>query len=73
MKVRIERNVPLMGSCFFCLFVDDKYLTCEQFKLNEPEDSIYNEEKSFENILKKAKLIEAGMTDYKTIVYEHQI
>lgn len=68
MKAEIKRVVEPTGACWF--IVESEAGTHHYaFKENQPEDSVWNEERNYKRALEMVKLIESGATKKEEVVY----
>lgn len=73
MKIEIIRKVSITvqgTDCFFHIMKDDSCIGAVSFKLDEPEDSVWNEAANFKKAVDFAKKVmdNKGETDSKTTV-----
>jgi hypothetical protein len=76
MKITIVKKInPLSDTHFFNIKVDDSHVKSCAFKFNEPEESIYNETKAYNEAMTIVQRIELAGTfkENETTVFEKEI
>lgn len=68
MKAEIKRVVEPTGACWF-IVESEAGKHHYGFKENQPEDSVWNEERNYKRALEMVKLIESGATKKEEVVY----